>query len=104
MAPINIDTSGFDNLKRKLNNLEKGHKVTFDKLFPPSFIRKYTDFPSLQEMFNASGYTIETQEDFERISDEKWDAFIHAKTRFENWQEMLNKAGLEWTARDLGFK
>ncbi len=57
----------------------------------------------MDEMFEASGFTIESQKDFDAIPDEDLDAFITEKTRFSNWEEMLNTAAEEWTARKIGL-
>jgi hypothetical protein len=65
---------GRDELKRNLRDLADRahraggqHKVRFDDLFPTDFIRRFTDFLTLEEMFAASGFTIESTADFEQI-------------------------------------
>jgi hypothetical protein len=75
--------------------------VAFDHLFPPEFMRRYTDFPTIQAMADASGFKIESQEDFEAIPDVEWDAFVRSRTRFQTWQDMQSKAGEEYVVRRL---
>jgi hypothetical protein len=77
--------------------------VSFDDLFTTDFMRRFTDFLTLEEMFTASGYKIESTDDFANIPDDAWDAFIEKNTLFENWQEMREKAVSEWASRQLGF-
>ena len=54
-------------------------------------------------MFQASGFTIESQEDFDKIPDDEWDTFIKNNTRFPNWGEMVGTASSEFAARKLGL-
>lgn len=46
-------------------------------------------------MFEKSDYPINSQEDFESIPQDNWDAFVNANTLFSSWQEMLNAAMME---------
>jgi hypothetical protein len=54
-------------------------------------------------MFDASGFKIESPEDFAAIPDAEWDQFIRDNTTFASWEAMLGEAGGEWAARKLGF-
>jgi hypothetical protein len=73
------------------------------ELFPPDFMRRFTDFLDLDEMFKASGFHVESTEDFAKIPDDAWDRFIAERTLFGNWHEMQEKAGGEWVSKKLGF-
>ena len=55
-------------------------------------------------MYQASGFKIETPENFAAIPDEDWDAFIRSISSFADWKSMLNEAGKEWAAQKLGLK
>jgi hypothetical protein len=101
---------GFDELQRKLQDLatraetlDGEHSVPMSELFPPDFIRRFTDFLDLDEMFKASGFHVESTEDFAKIPDDAWDRFIAERTLFGNWHEMQEKAGGEWVSKKLGF-
>jgi hypothetical protein len=63
-----------------------------------------TDFDSVEAMFEASGYKVESTEDFQAIPDEPWDAFIKERTRFDSWEDMKSSAVQAWATRKLGFK
>lgn len=95
---VTADMSGLEDLERKLRELDGTHSVPLAELMPDDFIRRHTDFATLGKMLDASGLTLESQEDFE--SDE-WDAFVAERTSFESWEEMQQKAAGEWVGRRL---
>lgn len=102
---------GLDEVQRKLRDLERKakdlhgeHSVPLSELFSPSFISKYTRFSSLDEMFEASPFKIETQEDFDAVPREKLDEFIQSESGFSGWSEMLQEATKAWAANRLGFE
>ena len=73
------------------------------ELLTPGFLAKHTRFLSKDEMFEASGFNIQTAEDFEKIPDEEWDDFVQQSTPFATWNDMLSAAGAEWVQKKLGF-
>ena len=64
---------------------------------------RFTDFRTLEEMFDASGFAVETPEDFAAIPDSEWDAFVSNVTRFPDWRAMQKRAVVEWARRKLGL-
>lgn len=104
-----IEFSGFDELSKKLDELQEsaesmqGTEVPLGELLNPGFLAKHTRFLSADEMFEASGFKVETTEDFENIPDEEWNDFIERNTPFATWNDMLSAAAAEWAARKLGF-
>ena len=54
-------------------------------------------------MFEASGFAMETPEDFAAIPDAEWDAFIASRTRFADWRTMQEKAAADWFSRGTGL-
>jgi hypothetical protein len=101
----------FDNAFRKLTDLQRRmaaldgeHAVRFDELFNDEFMLRNTDFDSVAAMFAASGYKIESADDFKAIPDEPWDDFIRNRTRFASWQEMKEAAAKAWASRQMGFE
>ena len=73
------------------------------ELLTPSFLAGCTLFNSADELFEKSGYKIESQEDFNAIPDEPWDEFIRNNTSFSSWKEMLEAATAAWAKGKLGF-
>lgn len=107
---LKIHDKGLKNFRRKLKDLElrgnsiKGENpVPFTELFPTLFMEKYTNFLAIKVMLNKSPFKIDTEEDFVAIDESLWDKFICDNTRFTTWEEMLQTAATEWTAKKLGF-
>lgn len=90
-------------LARKAEELDGQHDVPASELLTDSFISQHTSFSSADEMFKASEFKIETQEDFAAIPDNDWDNYIRSISSFDSWQSMLNAAGPEWAKRKLGL-
>lgn len=98
-----LDISGFDKLKGNLEkigkklkgNLEKlgkKGKVKFSELFPDSFIKKYTQFETLENLFESSDFKVNTVKDLDAIPRDDWDKFINDHTNFSSWEDMMGKA------------
>lgn len=83
--------------------LDGQHEVPFPEVFPPAFMRKHTQFATIEALFEASPWTVDGPDDFAAIPDDEWDAFIRDHTSFADWQEMQRTGGEEWAARKLGF-
>ena len=105
---MGFEIKGLDDVQRKLRQLETkareldgAHDIPLGELFPASFMRSYTKFGSIDAMFRASGFNVETTDDFKQIPDAGWDAFVRSSTNFRNWDEMMTKAGELWVARRL---
>ena len=104
-----LKITGLDGLTKKLGEIERkakavnGQKVPMTELLTPEFVARHTKFASADEMFDASGFKVETQEDFAAIPDDKWDEYIRSISSFASWQEMLARAGEQWAAKKLGF-
>ncbi|MCL4844915.1 MAG: hypothetical protein KJ066_00125 [Acidobacteria bacterium] len=108
---MGIRIDGLDEMMRSLGKLAQRaerldgeYKVAFADLMPTDFVRRFTDFLTLDEMMQASGYKIESSEDFEKIPSEEWDIFIQQNTLFGSWEEMRGKAVAEWAASKLGLE
>lgn len=70
--------------------------VPIHELLSPEFLQRHSSFQNVAEMFAKSGFFIENAEDFARIPEHDWDAFIRAKTSFSSWKQMGEAAGLHW--------
>ena len=98
MGFINI-TSNLDEVKRnleekkcKIEELNGKHDVPSRDLFSPEFMEEYTSFNSINEMYHADGFKIESKEDMEKIPNEIWNEFISKHTQFADWDEMQKQA------------
>ncbi len=86
----------------KINGLDKLQK-NLNELVNDSFISNCSSFSNLDDLFKASGFKAESQEDFDAIPDDEWDSFISSNTSFNNWQDMLQAAEAEWTKKKIGL-
>ena len=105
-----LKIEGLDQLQKKLKNIAKKakeldgeHSVPVSELLTNSFIAKHTTYSTADEMFEASGFKVETQKDFSNIPDTEWDEYIRSNSSFADWQSMLGAATQEWAASKLGF-
>jgi len=97
-AKVTIKDSKLKELKRKAEKLDGQREVPLPELMTDGFMRRYTDFQTLQAMFDASGL-----ENLEDIDSEEFSKFIATHTRCSNWEEMLKMANVEYMKRQLGF-
>jgi len=68
------------------------------------FISRSTRFSSLEELLEASGFMIESQDDFAAIPVDDLDRFIRSNSPFDSWNALLSTAGSEWAKKKLGFE
>jgi hypothetical protein len=69
-----------NSIEKQLKELEKKLKkadgyASFNELFNKDFMRKYTDFSSIEEFFKFGGFEVNNQEDYNNLSQEdliKW--------------------------------
>lgn len=105
-----LKITGLDETIKKLNDLKKKadamnvQSVPVTEILTSDFLTRHTPFGSAVEMYEASGFKIETKEDFEAVPDDEWDAFIRSVSSFDGWQAMLGAASKEWAVKQLGLK
>lgn len=107
---MSLKVTGLDELQKELKRmadrakeLDGSHKVPVSDLLTDDFMSKTTEFLNAQEMFDSSGFKIESQDDFAAIPDDEWDAFISKRTSFSTWQEMLSQAAAAYAKRKIGL-
>jgi hypothetical protein len=108
---MDFEIKGMEELTRKLDDLAErarrldgSHSIPIPELLTPSFLAGCSQFASVDEMFQASGFKIESAEDFKAIPDSEWDAFVKNQTSFDGWQQMLEAASAAWTQKQLGLE
>ncbi len=107
---MGMKITGLDELQRKLQDLSRKaeavggeHSVPITELLTPTFLAGCTLFNSADELFEKSGFKVESQADFDAIPNDVWDEFIRGNTSFPSWKEMLQAAGANWAKEKLGF-
>lgn len=107
---MGVKIKGLDQLKRQLDEMQRKvekaggtRTVPIAEVLTPTFLARFSDFESFADLVAKSGFTIESQEDFDRIPQDEWDTFIAQNTQFSSWQDMLQMAGMELLKGRLGF-
>ena len=107
---MGVKITGLRELERKLKRMQRNaraidgtNEVPVTEMFPPAFMRRYTDIGTFEELIEVGGFTVNAPGDFEAIPDAEWDAHIAQVTRFPNWQAMLEKGRTEWVTRKIGL-
>lgn len=108
MAKMRFD--GFKELQRDLKRMEQNarklegkHEIPLVDLCNPAFMRRYTGFSSISELFQAGGFRAAADAEFSSIPREELDAHIARTTKFQNWDELLDKAVSEYVRNQMGF-
>ncbi|MCH4007952.1 hypothetical protein [Companilactobacillus sp.] len=76
-------------------------EITFDDLFPETFMKIHTQCNSIEEFMAPLG--VETNEDFENVPDDKLEEHIQNNTNFSNWKDMKHSAWSDFLSEQLGF-
>jgi succinate dehydrogenase/fumarate reductase flavoprotein subunit len=103
-----VETKGFketinklEKLRKNAENLSGEHIIPFTELFNPEFMMKHTKFLSIEALFEASGFEVNSKEDFEKIPDDEWEKFIVSNTQFSSWEEMQREAATDYAKAKL---
>jgi hypothetical protein len=100
---MTFEIKGLKELQNKLKAIDDQQSVPLTEMLTPSFMASCSSFTSAEELFEASGFEVNNNEDFKAIPDSDWDLFIGNNTSYPNWSEMLKAAGTQWTIGKLGL-
>ncbi|MBW9157236.1 hypothetical protein [Clostridium tagluense] len=107
---MSFETKGFDELEKQFTQMQQGAKeltdtesVSFEDLFPSSFMEEHTNFLSFNKFLEAGKFIVNSQEDFEAIPDSELDSHVSKSTKFSSWEDMLGEATEEFTLDKLGL-
>jgi len=104
MGKIKFELKGLKEFQRNLDKITKEvnslkeQTPTFEELFPPTFMTKYTQFKTIEDMVELSPIRGEKKEDF---SSGEWNKFVKEKTSFQSWEEMLAKTEEEYFGKKV---
>lgn len=106
-----MEIEGLDDLQDELEELAENarrldgtNEVPLTEMFPPPFVGRHSRFSDIEELLEASPWTVTTVEDFAAIPDDEWDEFIGEHTSFGDWETMKGAAAEEWVAREMGLR
>lgn len=91
-------TNEKDKLKQNLEKVaeERGDQqaVSYQDLFSPMFMQKNTSFATIDVFVRELG--LKDFQEIEKIDDKVIDDFVKKETKFNNWQEMQQRAVSEY--------
>lgn len=92
---------GLEKLQQNMQKLSEKTEIKLDELMNPVFVSGCSKFANIEDLFDASGFTVESPEDFAAIPDEEWEKFIVGHTSFSSWEEMQQQAMQHYTKQQL---
>ncbi len=107
---MSVKISGFDNVIKKLNDLETNvkklegkHEIPLAELLNIDFMEEHTNFETAEDFINSCKTVC--GDDFLEIdeTDEKFIEFIKENTIFNSWAEMKDKAFEKWIKNKIHF-
>lgn len=106
MVDFNMEVEGVDEAIDTLNDLQDSiekasGEVPFDELFHEMFMKQFTPFDSINEFFEESPWSVESDEDFEDIPERELDEFVRNNTKFKSWKHMSRIATEKYLERHL---
>lgn len=90
-----------DRLRDRTDSIDGRDAVSITELFPADFMQTYTEFESIARFFEESPWTVETEDDFEAVPADEFDAYVDEHTGFSSWEAMLSAGAREWVSRQL---
>ena len=94
-------TNEKDKLKRNLEKVaeERGNQqaVSYVDLFNPMFMQKNTNCTTIDVFVKELG--LKEFQDIESVAQDVIDNFVKKETKFENWQEMQQRAVSDYMTR-----
>ncbi len=93
--------SMLDTLNPIAANPNQGQSIFLNNVLTPDFIAANSEFKTAGEFFQSAGIDFAATEEFEAVPEERLDALVQEKTKFADWQSMLNAAASQWGERSL---
>lgn len=99
---------GLKDLKNELAKIERSVKqvnnTPIKELLPSNFLKQYTIFSSLEEMFalaKQQNLDIENMSKWNYMQNKEWDEFIRKTTTFPTWKLLLERAHGLWIKKKI---
>ncbi|MEK3701949.1 hypothetical protein NYE33_33630 [Paenibacillus sp. FSL R10-2199] len=103
-----VKVTGFKELNNRLNQISKGaqelgaqKQMSFDELFPDSFIQKHTPSENISAFLEGVG--VKSKEDFAALPQEDLESYVRSTTKFSTFHEMSQAALAEVVYKRLGL-
>ncbi|MEK4472712.1 hypothetical protein NSQ91_05815 [Paenibacillus sp. FSL R7-0048] len=103
-----LKVTGFNELNNRLKQMSKGvqelgaqKQMSFEELFPDSFIQKHTPCENISVFLEGVG--VKSEEDFAALPQEDLESYVSSTTKFTTFHEMSQAALAEVVYKKLGF-
>lgn len=107
---MSFKITGLDSLQKRLKDMERKareldgtHEVRFADLFSSEFMRKHTQYETINDFFDATGFKLDSQQDFEDLPEDELDARVRELTDFQSWKDFSGKAAAHYASKQLGL-
>lgn len=91
-------------LQKRIESATQPEQVPLDVLLHPAFMKQHTNFGTIEEMVEASGFQL-SQESEESaqvfFASEAWNNFVASNSLFAGWDAMIQAAGEEYISKKL---
>lgn len=98
---MKFDLKGLDQLEKNVSELSGTSSIPLGDLMNPGFISSCSQYSNFEELIEASGFKVASEEDFAAIPDQEWEQFIQKNTSYEGWIEMQEAAGMSYITANL---
>ena len=98
---MEVELKGFDTLEKNVSELSNTDSIPLNDLMNPSFISRCSQYSNFEKLIEASGFKVESKEDFAAIPDQEWEQFIQKNTSYESWIEMQQAAVVDYMKANL---
>lgn len=95
--------SSFDDLKKNISKISGNNSIPLNELFSPNFMSENSACKSIDELFKKSEIEINSLGDFKNLSQSTLDAIARSFTKFNSWNEFMEKAVANWVSNQLGL-
>lgn len=85
----------------KANKLSGKRTVSYDELFPPSFMAKYTKSKTIEEFLDDLG--VHSNSELASLPQQTIEDKVVSETSFSSWHDMGQQATNEYYGHKLGF-
>lgn len=82
----------FEKMEKNAKELDGNHNIPLGDLMNEKFMSKNTKFATIDDFFENSPFTVETDEDFDSIDKDELDEYVQENTKFSSWEDMLEYA------------
>jgi len=93
-----------DDMHERAAAMEGQADLPLAEMFTPAFMRRHTHEDSIDSFLDACRWDVDSREAFADVSQDEFDDYVAERTRFDDWDAMVGRAGEEWMARQMGME